>query len=286
MHYDIPQFSYHLAWRSRGYHTGRHASIQRGMGMEFRGLTNLLSYPDPRRIDIRQTIKDPLEQIYVRIYNQKGATPVFAIGDISGSMGFGQGKSKIQLMTDIAQSIAVSATSNSDPFGFIAFDDQVRDEYLSSSSLRPQMALDLLQGLSTYQPPKVGGMGLSQTFRHLPRERSLIFLISDFHMPIDALEDALLQMLHHHIVPVVLWDADEYRNLPEFGIINVQDAESGDQRIVLLRKELRDQIVAKFEQRRKELNDLFLRYDMPPFYVEGTFDCNLMSEYFYQFSAA
>jgi hypothetical protein len=55
---------------------------------------------------------------------------------------------------------------------------------------------------------------------------------------------------------------------------------------VLLRKELRDQIVAKFEQRRKQLNDLFLRYDMPPFFVEGEFDCNLMSEYFYQFSAA
>ena len=189
-------------------------------------------------------------------------------------------------MTEIAQSIAVSATNNSDPFGFIAFDDQVRDEYLSPASLRPQMALDILQGLASYLPPKVGGMGLSQTFRYLPRERSLIFLISDFHMPMNVLEDALLQMLHHHIVPVVLWDADEYRNLPEFGIINVQDAESGDQRIVLLRKELRDQIVAKFEQRRKQLNDLFLRYDMPPFFVEGEFDCNLMSEYFYQFSAA
>jgi len=286
MHFDIPQFTYHLAWRSRGYHTGRHASIQRGMGMEFRGLSNLLSYPDPRRIDIRQTIKDPLEQIYVRIYNQKGATPVFAIGDISGSMRFGQEKNKVQLMSEIAQSIAVSATNNSDPFGFIAFDDSVRDEYLCPASLRPQMALDLLNDLKQYQAPQVGGAGLKEAFRYLPRERSLVFLISDFHMPIDILEDALLQMLHHHIVPIVLWDSDEYRNLPEFGIINVQDAETGEQKIVLLRKELREQIIHNFEQRKTLLNDLFLRFDMPPFFVEGSFDCNKMSEYFYQFSAA
>ncbi len=286
MYHDIPQFNYHLAWRSCGYHTGRHASIQRGMGMEFRGLSNLLSYPDPRRIDIRQTIKDPLEQIYVRIYNQKGATPVFAIGDISGSMSFGQSQSKVSLMAQIAQSIAVSATNNSDPFGLIVFDDQVREEMLCPTSLRPQMALDQLAELQHYQAPQVGGAGLREAYRYLPRERSLIFLISDFHMPQAVLEDTLLQMLHHHIVPVVLWDNDEYRNLPDFGIINIQDPETGEQRIVLLRKELREQIVDNFEQRRKILNDLFLRYDMPPFFVEGHFDCDKMSEYFYQFAAA
>ena len=85
----IKSFSYHIGWRSRGRHPGRHASTQRGMGMEFRGHTTLLSYPDPRRIDIRQTIRDPLEQVHVRLFNQKSATPVYVICDLSGSMSFG-----------------------------------------------------------------------------------------------------------------------------------------------------------------------------------------------------
>ena len=46
----IKEFSYHIGWRSRSRRPGRHKSNQRGMGMEFRGHTTLLSYPDPRRI--------------------------------------------------------------------------------------------------------------------------------------------------------------------------------------------------------------------------------------------
>ena len=80
---DIKSFDYHIGWRSRGRHPGRHASSQRGMGMEFRGHTTLLSYPDPRRIDIRQTIRDPLEQVHVRLFNQKSATPVYVICHIA-----------------------------------------------------------------------------------------------------------------------------------------------------------------------------------------------------------
>ena len=76
MHNPLDSFSYHINWKSRGHHPGQHKSGQRGMGMEFAGHSNLLDYPDPRRIDIRQTIRDPLEQVHVRIFNQRSATPV------------------------------------------------------------------------------------------------------------------------------------------------------------------------------------------------------------------
>src|SRR3546814_8751817 len=92
------------------------------MGMEFRGHTTLLSYPDPRRIDIRQTIRDPLEQIYVRLFNQKSSTPVYAICDLSGSMNFGSRKRKLRLAAEIVESIAQSASHAIDPFGFVGLD--------------------------------------------------------------------------------------------------------------------------------------------------------------------
>ncbi|MEK9826054.1 MAG: hypothetical protein VW395_07235, partial [Methylotenera sp.] len=93
-------------------------------------------------------------------------------------------------------------------------------------------------------------------------------------------------LLRHYIVPVVLWDAAEYRNLPEFGLANVTDAETGEKRTLFIRKELREKIVQSFEARREEIYELFMRFDMPPFYVEGDFDPNLMTEYFHQSVAA
>ena len=286
MHNEIKEFSYHISWRSRGRHSGSHASTQRGMGMEFRGHTTLLSYPDPRRIDIRQTIRDPLEQVHVRIFNQKSATPVFAIADLSGSMNFGSKQSKVSLTSKISSAIAMSATHNSDPFGFIGFDDIVREDWLCTQSFRAHQALELTSALKNFEPEQVGSAGLTDVNRFLPRERSLIFLISDFHMPMNELEDSLSLLMQHHVVPVVLWDSSEYKNLPEFGITSVTDSETGEKRTLFLRKDMRANIVASFEARRAEIEALFMKFDMAPFFVEGDFDADALTEYFHQFVAA
>ncbi len=286
MHTEIKEFSYHIGWRSRGRRSGSHASTQRGMGMEFRGHTTLLSYPDPRRIDIRQTMRDPLEQVYVRIFNQKSATPVFALADLSGSMNFGSKQSKVALTSQIASAIAMSAYHNSDPFGFIGFDDVVREDWVCTQSFRAHQALELTAALKSFEPEQVGSMGLKDVNRYLPRERSLIFLISDFHMPLNELEEALSLLMQHYIVPIVLWDSSEYKNLPEFGITNVTDCETGQKRTLFLRKEMRANIIASFEERRIELEALLMKFDMPPFFVEGDFDSDALTEYFYQFVAA
>lgn len=280
------EFTYTIGWRSRGRHPGRHASTQRGMGMEFRGHTTLLSYPDPRRIDLRQTIRDPLEQIYVRIFNQKSATPVFVLCDLSGSMNFGGHQRKIALAASITESVAQSATHAGDPFGFIGFDENVREDWYCRPSLRPHTALELAASLRDYHPAHVGSSGLMEVSRYLPRERSLLFLVSDFHMPLPELEAAVALLLRHHIVPMVLWDTSEYKTLPEFGIASVADCETGAKRTLFLRKDLRERIVQSFEDRRKAIHALFMRFDMPPFFVEDHFDADALTEYFHQFVTA
>jgi uncharacterized protein (DUF58 family) len=286
MHNEIKEFSYHVGWRSSGRRSGSHSSSQRGMGMEFRGHTTLLSYPDPRRIDIRQTIRDPLEQVHVRMFNQKSATPVFAIADLSGSMNFGSKQSKVALTSNIACSIARSATNNSDPFGFIGFDDVIREDWICTQSFKSHQALELTTALKDFEPDQVGSAGLKDVNRFLPRERSLVFLISDFHMPLNDLEESLSLLMQHHVVPVVLWDSSEYKNLPEFGITSVTDCETGEKRTIFLRKEMRANIVASFEARRAEIEALFMSFDMAPFFVEGGFDGDALTEYFHQFVAA
>ncbi len=283
---EIKEFSYHIGWRNRGRHPGRHASTQRGMGMEFIGHTTLVAYPDPRRIDLRQTIRDPMEQVYVRLFNQKSATPVFAICDMSGSMNFGAKSRKIRRAADIVESIARSASRNADPFGFVGFDEIVREDWISTASFKSQRAIELMERLKEHHPQMVSGEGIADVWRYLPRERSLVFMVSDFHMPLKQLEEALANLLKHHIVPVVLWDADEYTSLPEFGITAVTDPESGVKRTLFLRKEYRDRIIAAFEARREAIYKLFMQFDMPPFFVEGEFDADALTEYFHQFVAA
>jgi hypothetical protein len=105
-------------------------------------------------------------------------------------------------------------------------------------------------------------------------------------MPLADLEAALALMLRHHIVPVVLWDEAEYRQLPEFGIASVTDPESGAKRTLFLRKSYRDRIIANFEARREAIKTLFLRLDMPPLFIEHGFDADMLTDYFHQYVAA
>lgn len=280
------EFSYHIGWRTRGRHAGRHASAERGLGMEFRGHAPLISYPDPRRIDLRQTIRDPSEQVWVRIFNQKSSVPVYVICDMSGSMGFAGATSKLALAGEIAASVAYSAYRVNDPFGFIGYDDRVRDDWLVHSSTKMHGAFEMAERLSGYRPPHVGAHGLADVSEYLSRERSLIFLVSDFHMPFEQLEKSLAMLVRHHIVPMVLWDAAEYRTLPEFGIASVTDAETGARRTLFLRRGYRERIQQAFEQRRQRLAQLFMSFDMPPFFIEDKFDANALTEYFHQFVAA
>lgn len=105
MKYIAETFDYHINWKSRGHHPGQHKSDQRGMGIEFAGHATLIDYPDPRRIDIRQTMRDPMEQIHVRIFNQRSATPVFIANDLSASMNFGLTQTKFKQASGISEII-------------------------------------------------------------------------------------------------------------------------------------------------------------------------------------
>lgn len=283
---QIKEFSYQIGWRSRGRQPGRHASAQRGLGMDFRGHAPLIAYPDPRRIDLRQTLRDPFEQVWVRIFNQKSSVPVTVVCDLSGSMGFSGQMRKLEIASQITASAAYSAFRVNDPFGFIGFDEQVREDFMFSSSVKVHGAFELAERLATFRPPHVGSRALEDIHRFLPRERALVLLISDFHMPMEQLEHALSTLMRHHIVPLVLWDGAEYRNLPEFGVASVTDCESGQRRTLFLRKSYRARIMQSFEDRRVALEKLFMSFDMPPLFIENGFEPDDLTEYFYQFMAA
>ena len=283
---QIKEFTYQIGWRTRGRHPGRHASAQRGLGMEFRGHAPLISYPDPRRIDLRQTIRDPFDQVWVRIFNQKSSVPVYVVCDLSGSMGFSGQMRKLEIAAEITASAAYSAFRVNDPFGFVGFDEKVRDDWMFTSSIKVHGAFELTDRLAAHRPGHVAATALGDVAQFLPRERSLVLLVSDFHTPLEQLGDQLTTLMRHHVVPLVLWDAAEYRNLPEFGIASVTDCETGARRTLFLRKHYRERILQAFADRRRALEKLFMSVDMPPLFIEDRFDADALTEYFYQFVVA
>ena len=278
-------FAYHIHWRARGYHDGYHRGTQGGLGMEFRGNVPLADYPDARRVDLRQTLRDPMEQVHVRIYNQKSPVPVYAACDLSGSMGYAGKRSKLRLASEIAACIGHSAWENSDAYGFIGFDDVVREDWLSPPSRQLDQGLALADRLSQHQPGMRGSAGMLNLTHHLSAQRALVFLISDFHLPLDLLEQALNTLSQHQVVPVVLWDTQEYAALPRFGLSTIVDPETGTRRTLLFRGELRERFRRAFAERRERLTSLLLQYEMPPCFIEDAFEPQMLSDYFHQFSA-
>lgn len=283
-------FNYQINWRSRSFHAGYHRGHQSGLGVEFRGNVPLVDYPDARRIDINQTIRDPNEQVHVRIFNQKNATPIYAVCDLSGSMQFTGQIRKLELVAEIAASVAYSANQAGDTFSFIGFDKIVREDWITTSSYRMQDAYELTKRLHTYEPgltnpSSAGSEGFLEINRFIGQARGLVFLISDFHMPLELIEATLNTLSNHHVIPVVLWDAEEYKSLPNFGFSTIVDPETGHQRTLFFRKELKNRFEMMFAKRKEALESLFMRYESPPHFVENGFDAEAISEYFYQFSA-
>src|SRR5262245_45957151 len=124
--YVTADLAYRLAWRSRAVRAGAHRSTHRGAGGLFRDLASLLEHPDPRRIDVRQSLRDPFEAIHVRRFEQKSAVAVTMLLDVSGSMSFAGRTRKMRLAADLAAVIAASARRTGDTFSLIACDEAVR----------------------------------------------------------------------------------------------------------------------------------------------------------------
>lgn len=278
----MEEFRYKIAWRARSHLPGAHRSTQTGSGFEFIGHKTLINGADPRRLDIRASIRDPLEQWQARVFSQRSAIPVVVITDLSASMLF-QGKhDKWENVCDFARATAWSVTRNGDLFSFIGCDDRVREELFLPATLRKSAVLDLQDRLSQIRPsPRSGAKGLLDAHRWLPQRRSLVFLVSDFHLPIDMLDEILASLRAHDVIPVMLWDTIE-RQVPQGqGLLRLQDSETGRHRLIWLRPSVRKRWHQGLVERHGALTRLFASHGRPPLMIENAFNADEITHYFH-----
>lgn len=275
-------FFYQVPWKSSSIHFGEHRGTQRGLGDEFKGNMSLIDYPDARRMDLRQTLRDPYEQVQVKLFNQDNTTPIFAVCDVSSSMQFKGQRRKLDLAKEIAASIAYSAFETSDVFSVIAYHQQVIETLTLSLSHHVHQAFEVIDQLGQYQEMRVGAEGILEVPQYLSQHRGLVFWISDFHMPLSLIEQAFNAMSAHQVIPVVLWDEYEYTKLPKFGLGNMIDPETGMNRTIFFRQSVRAQFEEAFAARKQRLETLFTRFDSQAIYIHDQYDPDVMSRYFEQ----
>ena len=278
----ISEFHYQVSWRAQGAHPGNHLGLQTGGGYEFSGCAPLMDYPDPRNLDVRATLADPFGELKVRSFRQRASIPVYLLADLSASMGFQGQVQKTALLASISVAAAYSAYRTGDPFGLIACDSRIRWELSLPLRWRKGMAMELHERLANFQPNASSARGLLEAVPYIGKRRALVFLVSDFHFPLAEVEQIFGALLHHDLVPVVVWDSAEFERLPAWGLMELQDPETGKRRSLFLRPSLRNKLRERFAERREELTRLCAHYGREPFFVVDRFDPDAMTGYFYQ----
>lgn len=278
---DTREVHYKIPWRASGSYPGHHSSLQKGGGLQFRNHVPLISAPDPRRFDIRASLRDPMEQLQVRVYQQTSAISVYVIADLSASMGYVGTEKKQETLAQFVHCMSYSAYRTGDTFGFVGCGDAGVTPWLSPATLNRATGVALAEQLRTQALSSTTSAGLPEAAEYLGARRSLVFLISDFHISTPLLERTLASLALHDVVPVMLWDRYEYERLPRYGIARVADHETGETRMLLMRPRLRTRIKQAFLDRLDKLEHTFNQYGRPALLLNDGFKPDEVTNYFF-----
>lgn len=277
----IPQeFHYRLPWRARTARPGGHATRTAGGAADFRGYVPFMENPNPRHMDLRASLRSVPQQLMVRSYHERGAIAVYAIVDLSASMRFAGASEKRVLAADIAASIAWSATRGGDAFGLVACDDALRSDLFLPPCSRRGVAVEVRDKLLQAPFSAKGATALPVAAGQLRQKRSLVFILSDFHLEESLLRQTMTSLATHDVVPLVLWDSFEYADLPAWGWARVRDMESGRERSLFLRPRLHERIQSAYAERRARMVTLCKQAGArTPFFIRDQFKAELLTRH-------
>ena len=278
MNAEAAWLDYGVRWRTGESRPGRHMARQTGSGGALRAYRPFWQLPDARRVDVRRSIMDPFDGLMVRQMENRGSITVIVAADLSRSMQARQGSPKLQSVTTLVHSASRTAHRAGDAFGFVGFDDGIRQDLFVPPSRARGPAQELVTRLAGFAPDGRSAAGLTGLAAHLPERRSLVLLISDFLLPFSRLQPALETLARHDVAPVVLHDAQE-ASLPARGVLRLRDSETGRMRLLLIRPALQARMARAALDWRASLDALFLRHCRPAFHASGALDVAALGQH-------
>lgn len=210
---------------------GEYHSAFKGRGMAFSEVREYQYGDDVRNMDWNVTAR--LRSPYVKVFEEEREMTVMLLIDISRSGFFGTvGGTKRDLIAEIAAVLSFSAILNNDKVGALFFSDKV-EKFIPPKKGRSHL-LHIIREIIELEPSS-SGTDISAALRFLTnaiKQKCTAFLLSDM-MDTDAdgnpnYEDAIKVAVNRHDLSVIkIYDPRE-RVVPDVGLVNVKDSETGE----------------------------------------------------------
>jgi len=210
---------------------GRYHSVFKGQGMSFSEVRPYTPGDDVRHIDWNVSARQPEQGLFVKQFVEERELTVTLLVDLSGSGDFGtRGKTKRARLAEAGALIAFSAIQNNDRVALLLFTDEV--ELFVPPRKGKKHVLRVIREIATAEP-RGTKTSIDNALRYLSRvqrKRSVCFVLSDW---IDSGWDRALKMARarHDVIAVRITDPAE-RILPDLGLVEIEDAETGERRLI------------------------------------------------------
>jgi uncharacterized protein (DUF58 family) len=238
---------------------GTYRSVFRGSGLEFEEVREYEPGDDIRSIDWNVTAR--MGTPYIKKFREDRELNILLAVDISASSWFGSvDQKKRDLAAEVAALLAMAAMRSHDRVGLLRFAEGLQ-EWMPSRRGREHL-LQVIREL-LFAPPRRVRTEMTDAARFLTnitKKRSVVFLISDF-LDVGLVDDPAVRMLgrKHDVIALVLNDPRELE-LPDVGVVALEDAETGDVAYVdTSDRKLREEYASSARRRRTERRQALAR---------------------------
>lgn len=208
---------------------GEYHSTFKGRGMTFSEVREYQYGDDVRNIDWNVTAR--YNEPYIKVFEEERELTLMLMVDISGSEWFGtEAQFKNEIITEIAATLAFSATQNNDKIGLILFSDAI-ELYIPPKKGRSHV-LRLIRELIEFKP-KSKQTNISEALKFLSnvmKKRAIVFLLSDF-IADDYKQTLKIAASKHDVTGIRIYDKKE-EAIPNLGMVQMQDEETGELMLV------------------------------------------------------
>jgi uncharacterized protein (DUF58 family) len=233
---------------------GAYRSVFKGAGIAFEEVREYQPGDEIRSIDWNVTAR--MGHPFIKRYIEERELTVIFLMDASASMALGSiDQTKRDVAAEIAALLALCAISNNDKVGLIVVTSAI--ERFVPPRKGPRHALRVIRDLFVHTPQDVG-TNLQAGFDFLNKilhRRALLFVFSDF---LDVGYEKAMQRTarRHDVVAVAIRDPREDA-LPDVGLLQIQDAETG--RCMLIDTSRRE-FQQAFQAQRQQRQDAFQQW--------------------------
>jgi len=203
---------------------GEYHSVFKGRGMTFSEVREYQPGDDIRLIDWNVTARSG--NPFIKVFEEERELTVFLIVDISASGAFGsESQLKKNIGAEIASVLGFSAIKNNDKVGLILFSNEVV-KYVPPKKGKSHVLRVIRELL--YTKPNGNGSSIKDALEFLmkvSKRRCVVFLLSDF-LDNKFWNSIRITNRKHDLIGIKIYDPYEI-NLPDIGMIKVEDPETG-----------------------------------------------------------